>query len=62
MRPTLANVSLDVVSRKKATLPESGTVDAEHVTDFDPPLYNVWKQSEIQSLYLVHAYTTGHIP
>jgi hypothetical protein len=34
----------------------------EHVTDFDPPLYNVWKQSEIQSLYLVYAYTTGHIP
>ncbi len=34
----------DVVSREKARLPESGKADYLHATDFEIPLFNVWKQ------------------
>jgi hypothetical protein len=34
------------VWRKSAGLPESAKPAASHIVDFDPPLYNVWKQQE----------------
>lgn len=36
----------DVVSGKTADLPQSLKAAAEHATDFEPPIYNVWKQQE----------------
>ena len=36
----------EVVSREKANLPISGKTASDHATDFDPPIYNVWKQQE----------------
>jgi hypothetical protein len=26
--------------------PKDGIAAAEHATDFDPPIYNIWKQKE----------------
>lgn len=43
------NVSKMEVSRvcnESAELPESYKPSANHQTDFDPPLYNIWKQQE----------------
>jgi transcriptional regulator with XRE-family HTH domain len=34
------------ICRKMAELPKSGKPAAEHLTDFDTPLYNVWKFKE----------------
>lgn len=34
------------VCQKMANLPESDKLTASHLTDFDPPLYNIWKQQE----------------
>jgi sulfur transfer protein SufE len=32
------------VSGDLATLPENRKADADHLTDCEPPIYNVWKQ------------------
>lgn len=34
------------VCSESAELPESNKPAASHLTDFDPPLYNVWRQRE----------------
>ncbi len=36
----------DVTSDLSANLPENLKPAASHLTDFDPPLYNIWKQQE----------------
>ena len=38
------DVCEEVVSRESADLPKSGKPAAEHATDFDVPIYNIWKQ------------------
>jgi hypothetical protein len=38
--------TVDHALRETANLPESAKPAAQHLTDFDPPLYNVWKQQE----------------
>lgn len=41
------NVHKDSVSeicRKMAELPKNLQSQADHATDFDPPIYNIWKQ------------------
>jgi plasmid maintenance system antidote protein VapI len=38
--------SVSEICRKMADLPESDKPVAAHLTDFDVPLYNVWKQQE----------------
>jgi hypothetical protein len=43
------DVHKDTVSeicRKLADLPNSDKAAADHATEFDPPLYNIWKQQE----------------
>jgi hypothetical protein len=32
--------------RESADLPDGAKPAASHLTDFDPPLYNVWKEQE----------------
>jgi hypothetical protein len=34
----------EIISQKTADLPESDKPHALHQVDFDPPLYNIWKQ------------------
>ena len=34
------------VCRKMADLPKSDKLSSEHLTDFEPPIYNVWKQQK----------------
>ena len=34
----------EIVRQKTADLPKSDKPAANHLTDFDPPIYNVWKQ------------------
>lgn len=36
----------EIVSQKSADLPESDKAAASHATDFEPPIYNIWKQQE----------------
>lgn len=36
----------EVISRKTAELPQSDKAASEHATDFEPPIYNVWKQQK----------------
>ena len=36
----------DVISDFSANLPKNLKPSADHLTDFDPPIYNVWKQQE----------------
>jgi transposase len=38
------DASEDAVSRQTAELPSGGKAASEHATDFDPPIYNVWRQ------------------
>jgi hypothetical protein len=45
------DVHKDTVSeicRNLAELPKSDKAAADHATDFDPPIYNVWKQQTIR--------------
>ena len=35
-----------VVMRFSADLPKNAKPQAEHLTDFEPPIYNVWKQQK----------------
>lgn len=39
-----ATQAKDVISSESATLPKATKPAAEHATDFDPPIYNIWKQ------------------
>jgi C4-dicarboxylate-specific signal transduction histidine kinase len=43
-RSTLANIAAEFVQIGK--LAEKDKAAASHATDFDPPLYNIWKQQE----------------
>jgi hypothetical protein len=36
--------SVSEICRKMAELPKSDKSYADHATDFDPPIYNIWKQ------------------
>jgi hypothetical protein len=48
-REAITHQAVDLVLQEMASLPklaESDKAAAEHLTDFDPPLYNVWKQTE----------------
>jgi DNA modification methylase len=36
----------EIVSQKTADLPESDKAAASHATDFEPPIYNIWKQQD----------------
>ena len=38
--------TVDDVLAKMAGLPDSLKPAADHLTDFDPPIYNIWKQQE----------------
>ncbi|PKN24112.1 MAG: hypothetical protein CVU64_22905 [Deltaproteobacteria bacterium HGW-Deltaproteobacteria-21] len=35
--------TVDHALRETADLPKSAKPAADHLTDFDPPIYNVWK-------------------
>lgn len=41
-----ATVAKEVVSSETAGLPKATKAAADHATDFDPPIYNIWKQQE----------------
>lgn len=41
-----AKTQVNEVCSELANLPEGNKPAASHLTDFDPPLYNVWKQQE----------------
>jgi len=36
----------NIVSSQTAELPKMTKPASEHLTDFEPPLYNIWKQKE----------------
>lgn len=38
---------------------KSGQIAAEHLTDFDPPLYDIWKQQEIADVAGVDVATSN---
>ena len=35
-----------MISSETADLPDAKKAAASHATDFEPPIYNVWKQQE----------------
>ena len=39
--------SVSEVCQKMADLPKSDKAAADHATDFDPPIYNIWKQQTV---------------
>jgi len=45
-RENVAKSQVNEICSKMAELPESNKPAASHLTDFDPPIYNVWKQQE----------------
>tara|TARA_R110000868_G_scaffold410533_1_gene698999 strand:- start:823 stop:1122 length:300 start_codon:yes stop_codon:yes gene_type:complete len=40
----LSEEAVRLITQKSADLPKLGKPAAEHATDFDPPIYNIWKQ------------------
>jgi hypothetical protein len=40
----LSRSAVEEILTESAKLPEPSKPAAAHLTDFDPPIYNVWKQ------------------
>lgn len=45
-RENIHKDSVSEICRKMAELPESDKPSANHLTDFEPPIYNIWKQQD----------------